>query len=354
MQQPQADARTPFPFQFKGQAGEYFRIWIVNILLTILTLGIYSAWAKVRRKRYFYGNTLLQDSAFEYLAQPIQILKGRLIAFALFAIYALVNSLFPPATLVFILAFVVLFPWLLIKTLAFNARYSAYRNIRFDFNAGYGKAMAIYIGWPILSLLTFGIAYPAYKYHRSKFVVAHSGYGTAPFSFGATAGEFYVTYLMAILITLGGVLILGAVGAVVSVLPRMASAVAAGGDAGLVVLSGVMTFVMMLLLLLTVRAYIETTIGNLVWNNVVSGGHRFVSTLQTKHMLWLYMSNVLGIVFSLGLLIPWAEIRMTRYRMNNLTLLAAGDLGGVVAKEQQAVAATSAEISDFFDFDVGL
>jgi uncharacterized membrane protein YjgN (DUF898 family) len=137
-------------------------------------------------------------------------------------------------------------------------------------------------------------------------------------------------------------------------LPRMASAVAADGNAGLVVLSGVMTFVMMLLLLLTVRAYIETTIGNLVWNNVVSGEHRFVSTLQTKHMLWLYMSNVLGIVFSLGLLIPWAEIRMTRYRMNNLKLLAAGDVGGVVAKEQQAVTATSAEISDFFDFDVGL
>ena len=77
MPQPQIDARTPFPFQFNGQAGEYFKIWIVNILLTILTLGIYSAWAKVRRKRYFYGNTLLQDTAFEYLAQPIQILKGR-------------------------------------------------------------------------------------------------------------------------------------------------------------------------------------------------------------------------------------------------------------------------------------
>ena len=45
---------------------------------------------------------------------------------------------------------------------------------------------------------------------------------------------------------------------------------------------------------------------------------------------------------------------MTRYRMNNLKLLAVGELGGVVAREQQAVAATGAEISDFFDFDVGL
>lgn len=352
MQQPQVDARTPFPFQFNGQAGEYFKIWIVNILLTVLTLGIYSAWAKVRRKRYFYGNTLLQDSAFEYLAQPIQILKGRLIAFAIFMVYALANNFFPPAALVFVPAFVVLFPWLLIKALAFNARHSAYRNIRFDFKAGYGKAMAIYVGWPVLSLFTFGIAYPAYKYHRSKFVVAHSGYGTAPFTFGATAGEFYVAYLMAILIMLGGALALGVVVGVLSLLPRMASAAPEG--AGFAVLSVAMASIMMLLLLLTVRAYVETAIGNLVWNNVVSGEHRFVSTLQTRHMLWLYVSNVCAIIFSLGLLIPWAEIRMTRYRMNNLKLLAAGDLAGFVAKEQQAMAATGEEISDFFDFDVGL
>ena len=52
------------PFRFHGQAGEYFRIWIVNICLTVITLGIYSAWAKVRRKRYFYSNTQLNVSSF--------------------------------------------------------------------------------------------------------------------------------------------------------------------------------------------------------------------------------------------------------------------------------------------------
>src|SRR5258707_6333866 len=50
------------PLRFTGRAGEYFRIWIVNICLSIVTLGIYSAWAKVRRKRYFYGNTLDRKS----------------------------------------------------------------------------------------------------------------------------------------------------------------------------------------------------------------------------------------------------------------------------------------------------
>src|SRR3954471_6399831 len=49
------------PFIFSGKGGEYFKIWIVNILLSIVTLGIYSAWAKVRNKQYFYGNTQLAN-----------------------------------------------------------------------------------------------------------------------------------------------------------------------------------------------------------------------------------------------------------------------------------------------------
>ena len=47
------DARTA-PVEFTGNAGEYFKIWIVNIALTVVTLGVYSAWAKVRKLRYFY------------------------------------------------------------------------------------------------------------------------------------------------------------------------------------------------------------------------------------------------------------------------------------------------------------
>jgi hypothetical protein len=51
---PADDTGVFTPIEFTGTAGEYFGIWIVNILLTIVTVGFYSAWAKVRRKRYFY------------------------------------------------------------------------------------------------------------------------------------------------------------------------------------------------------------------------------------------------------------------------------------------------------------
>jgi hypothetical protein len=82
-------------FEFHGRAGEYFGIWIVNVLLTILTLGIYSAWAKVRRQRYFYGNTELAGSNFDYHARPVQILVGRIIVLVLLVAYNLAAGFIP-------------------------------------------------------------------------------------------------------------------------------------------------------------------------------------------------------------------------------------------------------------------
>src|SRR6187402_1366842 len=79
--------RVLFPFEFRGDGGEYFRIWIVNLLLTIVTLGIYSAWAKVRRLRYFYGNTYLDGHSFEFHGRPLAILKGRLIVFGAYLLF---------------------------------------------------------------------------------------------------------------------------------------------------------------------------------------------------------------------------------------------------------------------------
>ena len=62
---PDASNNVDGQFEFSGKGGEYFRIWIVNLALTILTLGIYSAWAKVRRLQYFHRNTALIGNSFD-------------------------------------------------------------------------------------------------------------------------------------------------------------------------------------------------------------------------------------------------------------------------------------------------
>ena len=108
------------PFRFTGNTREYFGIWIMNILFTILTLGIYSAWAKVRTNRYFYGNTLLDDAPFDYLANPIAILKGWAIAIAVFAVYSAFTHFIPASQVLFMLILFLLLPWLVVRSLAFR------------------------------------------------------------------------------------------------------------------------------------------------------------------------------------------------------------------------------------------
>lgn len=53
---------TAYRLRFSGTGGEYFRVWIVNVLLSIVTLGLYTPWARRRTARWFYDHTLIADS----------------------------------------------------------------------------------------------------------------------------------------------------------------------------------------------------------------------------------------------------------------------------------------------------
>lgn len=114
--------RQDYPFQFTGQTGEYFRIWIVNILLTIVTLGIYSAWAKVRNQRYFYGNTILDGSSFEYTAEPLRILRGRIIAVVVLIAYQGATFISPMVNIVAFVALMVALPAVIVFAMRFRMR----------------------------------------------------------------------------------------------------------------------------------------------------------------------------------------------------------------------------------------
>jgi len=132
-------------FTFTGSGGEYFKIWIVNILLTIVTLGVYSAWAKVRNKQYFYGNTYLSGSSFEYTALPMQILKGRIIAFIVYFIYSIGAYFIPTLNFIFPIILLVATPWIIMKSIAFNAYHSEYRSIQFGFKQSLKEAFIVFV-----------------------------------------------------------------------------------------------------------------------------------------------------------------------------------------------------------------
>jgi uncharacterized membrane protein YjgN (DUF898 family) len=341
-----ADPR-PEPFHFSASGAEYFRIWIVNLLLTIVTLGIYSAWAKVRRLRYFYGSTRLAGSSFEYHGQPMQILKGRLIAVAVLIPYFLVAALFPPWDLLFWIAFLIALPFLVVKSRLFGMRMTSWRNIRFDFAGTYGAAAKIYLGLMLLVGVTFGLAAPYWTYARQRFLIGQTHLGTSQFDFRARAGDYYVAIILGGLAIVGGV-----VAATLIAVPLPDDAmIAALPDFDL---RSIVMIPVMGLAYLFGFAVINARIRNAAFGNTHIGSHKLSCNLRAPQLFWLYLTNALAAVVSLGLLIPWGQVRLMRYQLSRMQLYVNGNLDEFVGMQQSQVAATGQEVGDLLDVDMGL
>ncbi len=157
-------AETRYPrsirFEFNGSGRDYFGIWIVNTLLQILTLGLYSPWAKVRKRSYFYGCTELEGMNFDYLADPLALLKGWLLGAGLFILYFFGSNFSPVLSGMIGLLVFVLFPWVVVRSRMFNNRNSAHRNIRFNFYPDYKGAYFAYFWLYLLTSLTLGLLTP--------------------------------------------------------------------------------------------------------------------------------------------------------------------------------------------------
>lgn len=344
-----AEPAVEHGIEFTASAAEYFRIWIVNLALSLLTLGIYSAWAKVRTQRYFYGNTRLAGATFAYSADPIAILKGRIIAAVLFGTY-LVTAHFAPLVNLGVLALIgVLMPWIVVRSLRFRARYSAWRGLSFRFGGRDGQAYGLFLGLPILAVFTAGLLFPYVKAMQQRFVAENHHFGGEAARFEMRTGDYYVAYLVAV-----GIMFAAMMGIVfLSVGAAMASQGAVLDERGASSALLVAMVVLIYLVYFGVFVFLRVSITNLFWNNVSLGPNRFRCTLRTLPLFWIYLVNVLAIVASLGLLVPWAMVRTARYRARNFTLLAQGDLDAFCAEAGQSQRAVGAEMGDFFDVDIG-
>lgn len=339
--------------EFTGNAKEFFGIWFVNLVLSVLTLGIYSAWAKVRTERYFYGNTRLAGAPFEYLAQPIAILKGRLVAYAVAIVLGLTAHFQLFAVYIpLILLVLALLPWLIQRTLRFRARYSAWRGLRFRFVEGVYEAYVNFMFRPILGFITLYLLSPWVRMHQHDYQVTGHRFGGKRFKFAGDLGQYYVPFLISI--GLGMAIYF----AMVALVMGMAFAAASlGGETGedpstSVMVAIILPVAALYLALLALPVFLRTRYTNLMWNFASLGGHRFESTLRARDVIWIYFSNGVAIVFSLGLLVPWAMVRLAKYRARHFVLLASGDLDAFIAEREREEGAAGAELLDALDLDM--
>ncbi|WEF31239.1 YjgN family protein [Pseudoduganella chitinolytica] len=341
--------------EFTATGGEYFRIWIVNLLLTIVTLGVYSAWAKVRRNQYFYASTRLAGSTFEYHGKPLAILRGRVVGVILLGAYQAALRYHPPTAGIVLLLIAGVMPWLVWKSLQFALHNSSYRGVRFGFRGSWKGAYLYYLGLPLLAGLTLGLLYPLVHQRIKRFQHAESRYGTTHFAFDAPVGQFYKVYGILV-----GLLVLGG-GVAFGVVAGLAGGVAAlnGGTADIAVRAGQVLIVFAGVLgwyaftLCVVWAFMAI-LQNLIWNHTQLGPHRFRSTMTWPRLAGLYITNTLAIVCTLGLFIPFAQVRALKYRLESTTLVVAGSLDDVVAAKGGDVNAVGESVADLAGFDLAL
>ena len=111
---------------------------------------------------------------------------------------------------------------------------------------------------------------------------------------------------------------------------------------------------LMLAAFLVVHTWLKTRIENYAWSHTQLGADRFELELAFGRVLWISVTNLLAIVASAGLMIPWARVRLARYKLSRLSLLSVAGLEGHGAGSGEAIAATGEELSGALDLDLGM
>ena len=337
------------PFEFRGTASEYFGIWIVNVLLSIITLGIYSAWAKVRRLRYFYGNTFLDGHNFEYWARPGQILIGRLMVFGGFLVFNVLTK-FSPYFLLLLIPFLFALPWLINKSIAFNARMTSYRNLRLSFTGSYWRGFWVYVCLPALTFLTLGLLAPFSARARWTYLAQNLRYGGAQFSAAPQLRALYKNLFATFGFALGVAVAMGIGVAIIFMLGK------SGEGTGLfgMMLMQLVPFTIIFGFSLLAGAFYKTGVRNICMNVLRLGDtHGFASSMGRFAFLGISITNVLAVVFTLGLLRPWAAVRSWRYTAEHTSVIASASSDDFVGAASVGGNVAAAEFADIEGVDLG-
>lgn len=383
--------------KFEGSGREYFKIWIVNVLLTIVTLGFYYPWAKVRNRRYFYANSILDGRNFEYHATGKQLFIGFLVAMTLFIVYVVIQQVSPIGNLILIGALFIAIPWLIWRSMMFNMRMTSFSNVRFDFAGqlrdsymnffvypvllmiGYVVlAIGVEVLMPILGMgLTSVISFVVFltfivfavsfiKKKNTEYIINLSRYGQGIFQTNVKTKEFMTIMLktvgIAILAMFATALVIGALVYATVGLETLVSIKEAANDpqmmqakmAAIMPVVG-LAYLGMILASMFIMAYSMTRQRTYVYENTILDDEiTFGSTLKAKKFAWIMITNFLAVIATLGLAMPWAKVRVAKVMLENTQVYADAGFDQYMTQKQNESSSLGEQIGDAFDVDVGL
>ena len=371
------------PIEFTASGSEYFRIWIVNLLLIVLTLGVYLPWAKVRKLKYFYRNTWVGGDALDFHGEPAKMLRGTLIAAGFLIAYSVGSNFSGWAALLAALAFVALWPALFRAAMRFRLANTSWRGLRFHFAGDTAGAYACMMpplalallpvalagamaGAPVdgkpsalpavatglvgLGMLAFiaGLPYFLWRVRRYQ----HDNYAIGPLQtrLKADLGVLYGIFIKLIGISFAAFAVMLLAGGLFAFAGRKT-----GTGAGFVIVAALMGFGAILLINILPKSYLQVRLQNLLWSTTGNEVLRFDSRLKFGSYMGLQCRNYLLIFLTLGLYWPFAVVNTRRAQIESVELqtrIGLDQLSQAAAREDPG--ATGDMAADLFGLDIGL
>lgn len=306
--------------EFKGSGWALFKICIVNFLLTIITLGIYHFWAKVRVRKYLWSHTVVEGEPLEYTGTGKELFFGFLIVAGVFILYMVLQMVLErihPGLSV--LAALLLMPFWFFATyraVRYRLTRTRWRGIRFNLSGSAWKYMFLALGQSLLNLITLSLWYPKSCAVLRKRIIGNIWYGNRNFTFSGKAAPLYVSYLVAVLAIIG----FGVAGFMLADLPtafqQMNSNPGPEGFKSLAIAMG--TFYGMLILGVLVSQWFMCVFIRWEVGNTGFPGVRFRSSLTFGRYFWVQVSNLFLVLLTVGIASPWAAVRSLKLYLNTL------------------------------------
>jgi uncharacterized membrane protein YjgN (DUF898 family) len=306
-------------FQFHGEGTDLFKIYIVNAILTLLTLGIYYPWAKASLKQYLYKETEFSGSRFQFHGTGKEMFMGMIKSFiiivAILATGAVLGYFVNPfvGLLVVYLILIAIIPFAIVSGLKYNLSRSSWRGIHFGYRGTAGDmAKEFYLGI-FLTIITLGIYSAWYTVNLQKEIMSNSKFGDVEFEFTGNGGDLFMKMLVGYIAT--------------------------------VFTLGIYSF--------WLRADIYNYFNyhtNIKHNDSES---RLDSTITGGGLFGLEIVNLLLIIVTLGIATPWVIVRSLKYVQDNLSVIGALDLASIKQTEMSYNDATGESLLDDLEISVG-
>ncbi|MCW5323178.1 DUF898 domain-containing protein [Verminephrobacter aporrectodeae subsp. tuberculatae] len=381
-QNPSDDAAQPlrsFPpqdidtysLEFIGSGGGYFRVWIVNLLLQCMTLGIYTPWARRRTAQYFYNHTLVAGSPLEFTGSLRKMVLGFVLLILLYLTYSIASSTGQAlAVLLFFLAGAVLAPFFWRNAMRFRLNATRWRGLRWQFVASWRE---VYLAsWPlfVLPLVCWGVVAgllvlspDVFETHTTStsairgllglglvLVAAALCYTGTDYNYkrllvlraqlGAERGRWKLGYMdfAKVWLVAAAMLVLGLVSLLVLLvllvslalfseraktmgLPSSLESLSPGWSVATTMLFVGISILAVILATVPARAYRDARMFQIMWNNIGLGRvARFQCRLSMVRYILLRIKNTLLALLTLGFYRPFARVSEYRMKLESVSM----------------------------------